>query len=115
MQDDKLDDILANMTSGENSDLSKLVNVGDSQAALRLAGAINSLLNAQSLKVKPANNSKLELNKRKEKRKAVRTSVVKAATSLPVTSLLGLRQTAEMIASASMFKDELSSTAMVRR
>ena len=112
MQDDKLDDILANMTSGENSDLSKLVYVEDSQAALRLAGAINSLLNAQSSKVKPANNTK-ELNKRKEKRKAVRTSVVKSITSLPVTSLQGLKQTAEMIASASMFKDELSSIAMV--
>ena len=112
MQDDKLDDILANMTSGEDSDLSKLVYVEDSQAALRLAGAINSLLNAQSSKVKPANNTK-ELNKRKEKRKAVRTSVVKSTTSLPVTSLQGLKQTAEMIASASMFKDELSSIAMV--
>ena len=111
LQEDKLGDMLANMTSGENSDLSKLVNVGDSQAALRLAGAVNSLLNAQSSKV-PSNDTE-ELNARREQRKAVRTSVIKAATSLPVTSLQGLQQSANMIASASMFKDETSSTAMV--
>lgn len=73
MQEDKLGDMLANMTSGENSDLSKLVYVGDSQAALRLAGAVNSLLNAQSSKV-PSNNTDGE-NARKEKRKAVNMSL----------------------------------------
>ena len=111
MQEDELGDILGNMTSGENSDLSKLVNVGDSQAALRLAGAVNSLLNAQSSKA-PSNYTD-NLNARKEERKAVRTSVINAATSLPVTSLEGLQQSADTIASASKFKDETSSTAMV--
>ena len=112
MQEDELGDMLSNMTSGENSDLSKLVNVGDSQAALRLAGAVNSLLNAQSSKVEAPNNTE-DVNARREKRKAVRTSVIQAATSLPVTSLNGLQQSADMIASASMFKDETSSGAMV--
>ena len=66
-------DMLANMTSGENSELSKLVNVGDSQAALRMAGAVNSLLNAQSSKT-PSNNTRGE-DARKEKRKAVSLSL----------------------------------------
>ncbi len=61
--------MLANMTSGENSELSKLVNVGDSQAALRMAGAVNSLLNAQSAKT-PSNDTGGE-EARKEKRKSV--------------------------------------------
>lgn len=43
----------------------------------------------------------------------VRTSVIKAAASLPVTSLEGLQQSADTIASASMFTDETSTTAMV--
>ena len=43
----------------------------------------------------------------------VRTAIIQAATSLPVTSLEGLQQSADMIASASMFKDETSTTAMV--
>ena len=61
--------MLSNMTSGENSDLSKLVNVGDSQAALRMAGAVNSLLNSQSSKT-PSNDTEGK-DARKEKRKAV--------------------------------------------
>ena len=66
-------DMLANMTSGKNSELSKLVNVGDSQAALRMAGAVNSLLNAQSSKT-PSNDTGGE-DARKEKRKAVGLSL----------------------------------------
>lgn len=62
--------MLTNMTSGENSDLSKLVNIGDSQAALRMAGAVNSLLNSQSSKT-PSNDTKGK-DARKEKRKAVK-------------------------------------------
>lgn len=69
MQEDQLGDMLANMTSGENSDLNKLVNVGDSQAALRMAGAVNSLLNAQSSKT-PSNDTGGEVARR-EKRKSV--------------------------------------------
>lgn len=64
--------MLSNMTSGENSDLTKLVNVGDSQAALRMAGAVNSLLNSQSSKT-PTNDTEGE-DARKEKRKAVNMS-----------------------------------------
>ena len=60
------------MTSGENSDLTKLVNVGDSQAALRMVGAVNSLLNSQSSKT-PSNDTEGE-DTRKEKRKAVTMS-----------------------------------------
>ncbi|CAH3178149.1 unnamed protein product, partial [Porites lobata] len=68
MKEDELGDKLADMTSGENSDLGKLVSVGDTQAALRLAGAVNSLLNAQSTK-SPSNDTK-DISARKEKRKA---------------------------------------------
>lgn len=70
IEGDKLDNMLANMTSGENSQLSNLVNVGDSQAALRMVGAINSLLNAQSTKTPSGNDSERE-GARKEKRKEV--------------------------------------------
>lgn len=73
IEEDQLGDMLANMTSGENSELSKLVNVGDSQAALRMAGAVNSLLNAQSSKT-PSNDTGRE-DARKEKRKAVNMSL----------------------------------------
>ena len=62
--------MLTNMTSGENSDLSKLVNIGDSQAALRMAGAVNSLLNSQSSKT--SSNDTEGKDARKEKRKAVK-------------------------------------------
>lgn len=72
IEEDQLGDMLANMTSGENSELSKLVNVGDSQAALRMAGAVNSLLNAQSSKT-PSNDSEGD-SARREKRKAVNIS-----------------------------------------
>lgn len=112
MKEDELGDKLADMTSGENSDLGKLVSVGDTQAALRLAGAVNSLLNAQSTK-SPSNDTK-DIGARKERRKAVRTAIVKAATSLPVNNLDGLQQSANMIASASRFKDETSTASMVR-
>lgn len=70
IEGDQLDNMLANMTSGENSQLSNLVNVGDSQAALRMVGAINSLLNAQSTKTPSGNDSERE-GARKEKRKEV--------------------------------------------
>ena len=69
IEEEKLGDMLSNMTSGENSDLSKLVNVGDSQAVLRMAGAVNSLLNSQSSKL-PSNGTKGK-DARKKKRKAV--------------------------------------------
>ena len=69
MEEEQLGDKLSNMTSGENSDLSKLVNVGDSQAVLRMAGAVNSLLNSQSSK-SPSNDTEGK-DTRKEKRKAV--------------------------------------------
>lgn len=69
IEEEKLGDMLSNMTSGENSDLSKLVNVGDSQAVLRMAGAVNSLLNSQSSK-SPSNDTEGK-DRRKEKRKAV--------------------------------------------
>ena len=69
IEEEKLGDMLSNMTSGENSDLSKLVNVGDSQAVLRMAGAVNSLLNSQSSK-SPSNDTEGK-DTRKEKRKAV--------------------------------------------
>lgn len=69
IEQEQLGDMLSNMTSGENSDLSKLVNVGDSQAALRMAGAVNSLLNSQSSK-SPTNDTDGK-DTRKEKRKAV--------------------------------------------
>ena len=70
MEEEQLGDKLSNMTLGENSDLSKLVNVGDSQAVLRMAGAVNSLLNSQSSK-SPSNDTEGE-DTRKEKRTAVK-------------------------------------------
>ena len=69
LEQEQLGDMLSNMTSGKNSALSKLVNVGDSQAALRMAGAVNSLLNSQSSKT-PSNDTDGK-DTRKEKRKAV--------------------------------------------
>ena len=69
IEEEQLGDMLSNMTSGENSDLSKLVNVGDTQAVLRMAGAVNSLLNSQSSK-SPSNDTEGE-DAKKEKRKAV--------------------------------------------
>lgn len=70
IEEEQLGDMLTNMTSGENSDLSKLVNIGDSQAALRMAGAVNSLLNSQSSKT--SSNDTEGKDARKEKRKAVK-------------------------------------------
>lgn len=72
IEEEQLGDMLTNMTSGENSDLSKLVNIGDSQAALRMAGAVNSLLNSQSSKT--SSNDTEGKDARKEKRKAVKMS-----------------------------------------
>lgn len=69
IEEEQLGDMLFDMTSGENSNLSKLVNVGDSQAVLRMAGAVNSLLNSQSSK-SPSNDTEGK-DTRKEKRKVV--------------------------------------------
>lgn len=68
MKENELGDKLADMTSGENSDLGKLVSVGDTQAALRLAGAVNSCLMRRAQNLHLMILRILVQGKRKEKR-----------------------------------------------
>ena len=79
MDANQLGDTLSGMTSGEDSPLGSLLGVGDFQAVFQMAGAVNSLMNAQSA---PDSAAAGALNETEEQRNntAKKKAVTRAAT-----------------------------------